>query len=352
MGSMFNLQQTIAAVQTNCDIADARHARNMSMCNYLLAMRDFYRWERQIPFVQPLNKGDIRDWLSQREAKWNEVEEINYQPIPVAGIDYDHFDTAAINRALREHGLVYGSGYGNWGRPHFFLGQLLRSEERSNISILVSGHEYARNMAAPPAALNRNTVFLRIDAMQRWLLDKVEVWELNKGNSALKATLDCYESADNVEAKLAIIAEQEGNTLILHELGEAMAGKMLGETWHDMLSSFQSRRHELLARAVRDNLADCLVTLPELLARDKKCSLHFHFSNYDGLRRSLFPRLADAYVRWNNDGDILELQHAIKAGRTHWLSIAQELVAVWVDDPATAETMIENCGENFSKLTL
>ncbi|MGA8148454.1 MAG: Sfum_1244 family protein [Gallionellaceae bacterium] len=349
---MFNLQQTIAAVQTNCDIADARHARDMSMCNYLLAMRDFYRWERQIPFVQPLNKGDIRDWLSQREAKWNEVEEINYLPIPVAGNDYDHFDTAAINCALKEHGLVYGSGYGNWGRPHFFLGQLLRCEKSHNISILVSGHEYARNMAAPPAALNRDTVFLRIDAMQRWLLDKVEVWELNKGNSALKATLDCYESGEDVESKLALIAEQEGDTLILHELGEAMAGKMLGETWHEMLSSFQSRRHELLARAVRDNLADCLVTLPELIERDKTCSLHFYFSNFDGLRRGLFPSLAYAYDHWHKDGDILELQNAIEAGYTHWLRVAQDLVSAWIDDPATAETMIENYGENFSKLAL
>jgi hypothetical protein len=350
--SMFDLQQTIAAVQTNCDIADARHARDLSMCNYLLAMRDFYRWERQIPLVQPLNKGEIRNWLSLREARWNEVEEIDYLPIPVDGRDYDHFDTAAINRALREHGLVYGSGYGSWGRPNFFLGQLLRSEEHSDISIMVSGHEYARNMAAPPAALNRGTVFLRIDAMQRWLLDKVEIWELSKADSALKATLDCYEFGDDVESNLALIAEQEGDTLILHELGEAMAGRLLGETWHEMLSAFRSRRNELLARAVRDNLADCIVTLPELLTRDKTCSLHFYFSNFDGLRKSLFPRLADAYERWHMDGDIVEMQNAIEAGRTHWHGVARDLLAAWCDDPATAETMIENYGENFSKLAL
>ncbi len=53
---MCNLQQTMGAVQTNCDIADARHARDMSMCNYLPAMRDFYRWEQQVPFMQPLKK--------------------------------------------------------------------------------------------------------------------------------------------------------------------------------------------------------------------------------------------------------------------------------------------------------
>ena len=150
---MFNLQNTIVAVQTNCDISDARHARQMNMCSYLLAMRDFYRWERQIPFAQVLKKTEIGPWLTKREAKWNEIEEDDYLSITVDGLEYNYFDTAGINRALKEHGLIYGSGYGRWGKPHFFLAQLLHSEDRSGVAILVSGHEYARDMAAPPAAL-------------------------------------------------------------------------------------------------------------------------------------------------------------------------------------------------------
>ena len=207
-------------------------------------------------------------------------------------------------------------------------------------------------MAVPAAALNHNTVFLRIDAMQRWLLDNVEIWGLSKANSALKAALDCYGFGDDVESKLAIIAEREGDTLILHELGEAMAGRLLGETWHEMLSSFRLRRYELLARALRDNVADCLFTLPELIARDKTCSLHFYFSNFDGLRRSLFPSLAEAYDRWHKNGDVLALHNAIEAGRTYWHIVAQGLLAAWVDNPAAAEIIIENYGKNFSKLAL
>ena len=33
----------VQAVQTNCDIADARHARDVSLCTYLLGMREFFR---------------------------------------------------------------------------------------------------------------------------------------------------------------------------------------------------------------------------------------------------------------------------------------------------------------------
>jgi hypothetical protein len=349
---MFNLQHTIAAVQTNCNIADARHARDMGLCNYLLTMREFYRWERQIPLAQPLEKGDVSAWISQREIKWDEIEENDYLFIPIDGRDHDPFDSVAINRALNKHGLVYNGGYGHRVKPHFFLARLLRSEVRSGLSILVSGQEYARDMAAPPAALSRNTVFLRMDAMQRWLWGKVEIWGLSKTDGALKATLDCYRAGDGDETKLNIIAEHESETLILHEIGEAMAEPLLGEAWREMVSSLGSRRHELLARAVRDNLADCLSTLPELIERNKTCSLHFYFSNFDGLRLNLFPSLQEAYECWQKRGDVGALHNAIEAGRTHWLSIAQHLLAAWCDKPANAEIFIESAGEHFSGFTL
>jgi len=49
---MFNLQQIIEMVQTNCDIADAHHAQEMGMRNYLLGMRDFYRWANSFAWLK------------------------------------------------------------------------------------------------------------------------------------------------------------------------------------------------------------------------------------------------------------------------------------------------------------
>ena len=342
---MFNLKQTIAAVQSNCDIADARHAREMGMCNYLLAMRDFYRWEQGMSLEDNLKKGDLGAWLSQREQRWNEIENDDYHSIQIGGRDHDPFDYASINRILLEHGLVYGSGYGYWGKPQFFLAKLIRSEERSNLEIFISGEEYARNIAAPPAAQNRNTIFIRMDIMQRWLFGKVEIWGTSKAETALKALLDCYGAADNVTSKLAEIAEHESETLILHEVGEAMADPLLGDVWREMVSSFKLRRSELIARAVRDNLADCLSTLPQLISRGESCSLHFYFSNFDGMRRSLFPSLPEAYDHWQLCGDMAKLQNAAESGREYWLQAARQLLATWIDNPANAETIIGNQGE-------
>jgi len=45
-----NLSALIDTVQKNCTIADARHARDMTMCTFLLEMREYYRWEMEIPY--------------------------------------------------------------------------------------------------------------------------------------------------------------------------------------------------------------------------------------------------------------------------------------------------------------
>jgi Family of unknown function (DUF6866) C-terminal domain/Family of unknown function (DUF6866) N-terminal domain len=349
---MRDLHQLIDTVQANCDIADARHARETTLCNYLLGMRELYRWENELPLSQVLSKEDVGAWLAQHEAKWEELEELDFRTVQVDGQQYDPFDSEAINRVLMPHGLVYGGGYERWGNPNFFLAQLQRSEPRSGLTVLVSGCEYARGVTAPPAALNRNTVFLRTDAMQRWLWGRFEIWGVHKADDALQAALDCY-GADGAEKKLARMAVRESETLILHEVGEALAEPLLGPAWRDMLMSLGSRRAELLVRAVRDNLADCLATLPELIRRGEPGSIHFYFANFDGMRRMVFPRLAEGYEQWRASGDITVLAEAADTGREHWQEEAQRMLDIWKgSDPSVAEATIENWGEHSATLVL
>ena len=112
---------------------------------------------------------------------------------------------------------------------------------------------------------------------------------------------------------------------------------MLGPSWEMMLASFRGKRAELMARSVRDNLADCLVTLPTLLAREARGSLHFWFANFDGMRVELFPALAAAYSAWNARDDAGALQAALGAGAVHWRNVAGDLLARFAQDEAAAE---------------
>ena len=349
---MRDFQNTIETVQTNCHIADARHAREMSMCNYLLGMRELYIWEHEYSPTRPLVKAELSNWLSQREMFWEGMEEMDYQPIPVGNREFDPFDNAAINNVLEPHGLVYGGGLGRWGKPHFFLAQLIRSEQLKGLTLRVSGCEYARDFTAFPAALREGTLFLRTDALQRWLAEKVEIWSVHQADGALKAALDCYGKQGDRAQLLSRMAVQESEVLILHELGEAMAEPLLGKEWREMLLSFSSRRAIFMARSVRDNLADCLSTLPELIKRDQTCSIHFYFSNLEGLRRSLFPQLVAAYEYWRDSGDISRLKAAANAGALHWQQVAQKLLSTWQNDPQNAQAVIDKWVEEHGALSL
>jgi hypothetical protein len=318
----------LEAVQRNCHIADARYAREMTLCTYLLEMREFYRWEHDLPPGAALARDDIGRWISEREALWEGVADEEFQPLPLAGTMYEAFAAAEVNAALLPAGLVYGAGIGRFHKPHFFLGRLARSESHDGLTVLVCDCEYARDLTAIPAALQNGTVIIRRESLRQWLWEKAEAWGVKQKPGAMARALAGYGYADDAAGALARMTERETETLILHERGEHAAGRLLGPGWEAMIAGFTSRRPELVARAVRDNLADCLSTLPTLIAAENWPSLHFWFANFDGLRRELFSRLAEAYEAFLVNGDVTPLSAAVVTGREHWQCVGQQVLAL------------------------
>lgn len=323
---MHDLTRLIETVRRNCHITDARHARDMTLCTYLLEMRQYFRWERKIPFSGTIPKDDLGRWLTERERQWEEVESEDYHPVPAGGALLDPFDAEAVNRGLLPEGYVYGGGFGRFRKPHFFLGRLLRREQREGFEVLVAGEEYARDLIAPPAVLQGRTVYVRREAVQRVLWDKIEGWQWRKRDNGLGRAIACYPFAEGPDAALEAMADNESEAMILHEVGEGLAGEVLGEDWNEMLMTLPSVKAEIVARAVRDNLADCLHTLPVLLEREADCSLHFYFGNFDGMRRHIFPEAMQGYRRWADGGDVKPLLDAIRSGKARWLETAHGLL--------------------------
>ena len=332
-----NLPALIDAVQKNCTIADARHARDMTMCTFLLEMREYYRWEMEIPYGARLPKDELGDWLNARESLWDTVEEEEFAPLPLSESGIDPFHADAINRALIPQGLVYSSGLGQFRKPHFVLAELKRAEVREGVQVLVAGCEYARDLIAPPAAMRDGAIFLRMDAVRRLLWNKYEEWQWKEKDTALGRAFAHYDFERDIECGLDRMAEAESEAMILHEIGEARAESLLGEDWNRMLGQLASRHAELLARAVRDHLADCLVTLPTLLEREAIGSLHFYLANLSGLRRALFPALPQVYERWLGSGEDSCLAELVARAEAHWLDAARQLTATYHRDPAQGD---------------
>ena len=316
----------VDAVQTNCDIADARHARDVSLCTYLLAMREFYRWEHELPCGVSPPREDVGRWIAERELRWEELIEEDFLAVPVAGREFDPFAAEQVNAALAGSGLVYGAGVGRFHKPHFFLGQLAREEWRGDARLLVCGCEYARAVSAIPAASQGSTLIVRREALRQWLWEMAEGWNVRQQPGALEAALRGYGFDVDPQGAIERMTDSEVETLVLHEEGELAAGRQLGGDWSAKLAGFRGKRAELLARAVRDNLADCLVTLPGLLQRGAQDSLHFWFSTFEGMRRELFPRLVAAYAASASGGELL-LQ-ATAAGRLHFAALGRRLLSM------------------------
>jgi len=335
---MSNYPELAEAVQRNCDISDARHAGEYGLCTFLLKMREYYRWENELPFGRDLPRQELGDWLQMREERWRELEIQDFAPLPLARGALDPFNAEAASRELLPLGYVYGAGYGIFQKPLFFLGQLLRVEERAGYTIIVSSCEYARELAAPPAMLQGRTLFLRMESVRRYLWEKIEEWRWRKQGGAMARALASYDFVADTEAALQRMAENEAETMILHELGEAMAGELLGDAWPEMIVALartrgETTRGETTARAVRDLLADCLSTLPELMERANLPALHFYFATFDGMRRQLFPQALEAYEQFLR-GREGRLRDVVSEGRTRWLETARELLAL---EPAARE---------------
>jgi len=339
---MHDIESLRTTVQHNCHISDARYAGHNALCIFLLKMREYFRWESGRGFDEHIPRAELADWLGAREALWEQVEGQEFVPLVIAGTEFDPFDGAAINRRLLPTGLVYSAGYGQWAKPHFVLAELERHQSRDGFDIHISGRELARDLIAPPAMTQNSDIFVRRESLQRLLWERVQEWTWGERGQHPEV-LTAYDFGADPNDALQRMTEHELHSVTLHELGEGLSGRRLGPDWRELVTQLPRGRAELLARATKDHLADCLVTLPTLLDEGNDASLHFFFANLTALRRTLFPSLVTAYQQWSTDGDPAPLRERAAAGVVHWEGAANRMLDEFHAGP-------EGCGPRIEAL--
>ncbi len=320
--------QLVETVQHNCHISDALHARNYSLCIYLLKMREFYRWEQGFAFGERLPKGPLGEWLTAREHLWAELEDKEYSPLELAEQNYQPFDSLAINEKLSSLGLVYSGGYCG-AKPHFFIAELERSISQEGTRIYVSGKELAREITAPPALSLGNTIFLRRESLRRMIWEKLEEWGWQDKERPIARATSLYPFRDDLEIALEAMTSDEIDTLLEHELGEIQIGRELGPDWEEMLAALPRSRAEYQLRAIRDHLVDCRRTLPWLLEQGRDAALHFYLANFTTMRKEIFPALSIAYEKWLEGDGGKALWETVKRGADHWQAQAETALSIY-----------------------
>jgi hypothetical protein len=183
-------------------------------------------------------------------------------------------------------------------------------------------------------------VYVRRESLRRMLWEKIEEWRWRRHDNAMARAIAFYPVDSALESALDSMTDTETEAVILHELGEVEAGLLFGPAWERMLNALWHTRAELAARAVRDHLADTLVTLPTLLREQRVASLHFYFANLSGMRQALFPSLQAAYRHWQEHDSLARLEEYVDRGQEHWHEVGERMLRAYGEnDNGAAERL-------------
>lgn len=325
----------------NCHISDARYAGNYTLCIYLLKMREFYRWEHNIPFSQKLSNEDIGQWLMERESQWDDLEDQEFNHIHINEQSLSCYDASDVNKFIEKDNLVYSGGYGNYAKPVFFLADLESKTTHEDYQLYICGHEYARELAAPPGMSQNQSIFIRKESLKRFIWEKYEESHWYNTDNPLAKALACYHFDKDPDSSLEQLAALEADTVLYHEIGEIQSTRLLGPQWAEMVMQMPRSKSEFMARAVKDHIADAISTLPRLIANNDDAQIYFYFANFKGMRREIFPSLLEAYQQWLNNKDLTLLNTWTEQAQQHWLKTAQAMLALFNQKGRSALADIE-----------
>jgi len=331
---MIEAKDLAAQVQANCNISDAIHAGVFSICGLALRMRDLYKWEKRLPPWKEKAEEDILDWIGRREDAWDEVRESPYQPIMVVDTHYDVFDTAGINRALEPTGLFYGAGYAYSLKPTFFLARITREQQIDRQRVLQLGKELARDLLTLPAMSRDGVIVLRAEAARMYLWDQIQYLK-KSGKPYLQYALELCGVTENSQGTLRrvlpVLFEAQTETYIHHEVGEMTDQVFDRDTWQQIIADYPHTPVELLARAVKDLLADTSEngTLQYLVKSRKTVSLALYAAFLDGLGREFFPEFRPAFSRYMERGDMAAVIQAVAIGYRNARTMAQDIIQLY-----------------------
>ncbi|MDG0995937.1 MAG: hypothetical protein P8O97_02175 [Gammaproteobacteria bacterium] len=326
-----------AQVQRNCNIADARYAGNFTLCIYLMKMREFYRWSERLAYEDTLTSSAVGEWVTEREALWEALEEDDFQELNIDGHVFDPFDTVSINQHINPQGLIYSGGLGANRTPHFFLAEKLSSESHHDTTIFISGQEYARDLASPPAMTLGNNIFIRRQSIARMIWERIQEWQWHGNENGMSRAMKYYAFADDTHSALQAMAEIEAEAIKLHEIGEIEASLIIGPDWKKLLLEINNPRVELKLRAIKDLFADALSTLPALIESEKIASIHFYAGNMNATRKELCPSFTTAYNQWHEDTNYENLADWVNLSRHYWHDIMKQCLSLFAAQKTSSE---------------
>jgi len=176
---------------------------------------------------------------------------------------------------------------------------------------------------------------------------------INKsGRRALESALNAHGISslqpDRLREHLEDILEAYLEAFVYHEIAEIRDPVFDRALWRELVAAFPHTAVELLARSVKDLLAD---TSPEgplarMIERRSSVPVGLYAAFQDGMASEIFPQLRPAYLAFSASGDWDRISAAVSAGRSRARSYADAITAIFREgtrrgDPQWAAAAIE-----------
>jgi len=332
--SALELEKIAGQVLHNCRISDSQYAGLYSICGLAMRMRDLYKWENGLdPWVET-DPPKILEWIGEKEDEWDKLADHEFEDIIINGEKYDPFDTRAINAILEPCGLFYGAGYAGSLRPTFFLSNLEDKKNLKGHTVYILGKEQARDLLTLPALTQDDCILIRKESGILYFWDQI-FFIKDSGRHALRFALNSLGLSDKdskaLRKNLRKIFAGEIERYIRHELGELRDTAFDRDLWRKIIAAFPHTPIELLARTIKDLLADTTEygTLQYIIRNQKAASLAFYVAFLDGLAKELFVGLPEAFSEFSRTYDWCILEETVSEGYRTFKSYADSMSAIF-----------------------
>jgi len=116
------------------------------------------------------------------------------------------------------------------------------------------------------------------------------------------------------EGLAAVFSAQE-ETYVYHEMGELHDVVFDRRLWREIISTYPHSPVELVARAIKDLLADTnpFGTISHIVRTRKAASIGFYVAFLDGLMKEFFPELRPSFQTFAETGDWGVIEQAANA---------------------------------------
>lgn len=304
-----------------------------SICGLALRLRDLYKWQSGLAPWQEGESAAVLAWIEARETLWEALEGAAFSALRIDGRRVAPFRSRAVNEALEPLGLFYGAGYAQGLRPTFFLAPIEEHRQEHGHRVLLLGRELARDLLTLPALVQDACVVVRRQAAALHVWDNI-AYVRPSGRRALAAALGhCaiagFEPAALRHGFARLLADRE-RSCIDHEIGELADRTIDADAWREVIAAHPHSPVELLARAVKDLLADThpLGTLRQIAAGRRIASLGFFVAFAGPLTRALTPEVETAFSELSATGRWQALDQALAMVRRRAERYARCLLAL------------------------